>query len=560
MIYDQKILDILPELVEEQDKQLEAIKNKEYATAIQIMRKFILKKKRILYGGIAIDAVLDIHGEPIYDPKYTFPDFDFYSPTHIEDSILLCNELYDAGYKYVRRIPALFPKTVRIQIDFKVYIADITYMNPHKYKHLPTITINDFNYVTPDYMKIYFYLSFSYASNSYRWNKDSRRLNLIDKYYPTKANKKVKFKVPDENKHQDFVNDLFKYLTENETDVSLFQGYTAYCVYKHSAKESLDKFKAPGTLEVVYVGQQISEYLDNILVHLQYDTDKYYLMYDTYNGSMYDLLPQKFVIRLVKKIKGGYTTAKDESDVFKYDPLIIIYNFQGQQCPFVYINELNCRIVGYSFLMYYLYIYHSYSVQTSKFGKSELDFAWFYNVLNSMYQNIPELINKLCVCRKKYLNKHNLIGYEEFIPDSNTRNIFQIMNSNLDNETRQYEYIQRYINTLCTTYYNPPKYPVYSPDIEKNKLEDFKFEYPEKLIKICLVSPTESQESDEEIKKYGSFYLITNIYYGPEELKPGYKKEETSEEIEDSSEESKKEKIVKYPHPVEELTYRRIIV
>lgn len=559
------ILDQLPDIIDEQENKLQFRKNKKYAKAIQIMKNFISKHNRILYGGIAINAVLNKQGQPIYEPKYTFPDFDFYSPKHIEDSILLCNELYDAGYKYVRRIPALFPKTVRIQIDFQVYVADITYMNPHKFKHLPTVTIDDFKYVTPDYMKIDLYLSFSHASNSFRWNKDFCRLSLIDKYYPTEVDKKIKFKVPDSNKHQHLVDNLFKYLTKEQSDDTLFQGYTACSIYEQVSKhKSIDKFTVPGTLEVMYVGKQISDYLDNIMVHLhnQYDQSKYYLMYDTYNGTMYDLLPQKFVVRLVKKIKAGYTTAKDELEVFKDSPLIIIYNFQGQKCPFVSINELNCKVVGYSFLMHYLYIYYSYSFQITKFGKNKLDFAWFYNILSSMYKNIPLLINKLTICRKKYLNKHKLVGYEEYLPD-NTRNIFQIMNYNLDNETKQYEFIQRYINTPCVTYYKPPRYSIYTPDIEKEKLEDFEFKYPEKMIKICLVTSTkeESEDEEEEPKKYGSFYLINNIYYGPKELKPKTKKSESSEEESSEEESSEDQKnIIEYFHPVEELTYRRIII
>ena len=68
------------------------------------MYKFIKDKKRILYGGLAIDVAFKKHGQGIYDPKYTFPDYDFYSPSHIEDSIIICNQLYDAGFKYTRRI------------------------------------------------------------------------------------------------------------------------------------------------------------------------------------------------------------------------------------------------------------------------------------------------------------------------------------------------------------------------------------------------------------------------------------------------------------------------
>ena len=555
----QKVLDTLPKIIEWQDKQLEAKRNKDYAKAINIVHKFIKERKRILYGGLAIDVALKKHGQAIYDPKYTFPDYDFYSPSHIEDSIIICNKLYDAGFQYTRRVPALSEGTVKIQIDFTVFVADITYMDPHEYKNLSTNTVNGLRYVTPDYIKINSYLSISHAKNCFRWKKDCERLTLLNKYYPIKLETGIKVKVPKNN--NGLVQDLLNYLITNEemNNNTIFQGYIASIIFQ---KQKIDKFT--GTLEIICT-DQIDNYIDNILVFLtkskQIDLDKHYIMYDTYHGES---LPQKFVVRVVKKKIGGYTTAEDDPELLKSLPLAVIYNLQGQRCPFVKIDKLNCKIVGYTYLLYYLYIYYSYRTQVSKkIGKTDTDFATFYDILCSMYENVSDLIIKLENCRKKYLKKHKLIGYEEFIgSDTQKRNIFQIMSSNLDNETKQFEFIKKYINTRCTTYPKSPWYPVYTPDIDRVNPVDCDFKYPEKMIKICLVSNKPDTE-DQSKQQYGSFFLVTNIYYGPPELRPKEKiktTEESETEESETEELSEKRRIVMYPYPIEELTYRRIII
>ncbi len=61
----------------------------EILRALNIVKQFILKRKRILTGGMAIDFALKNKGKALYsDTK--LPDYDFYSPQFHVDA-------YDIG-------------------------------------------------------------------------------------------------------------------------------------------------------------------------------------------------------------------------------------------------------------------------------------------------------------------------------------------------------------------------------------------------------------------------------------------------------------------------------
>ena len=47
--------------------------------AIQSVERFLRRKRRVCYGGQAINALLP-KGRKFYDEKYNIPDYDFFSP------------------------------------------------------------------------------------------------------------------------------------------------------------------------------------------------------------------------------------------------------------------------------------------------------------------------------------------------------------------------------------------------------------------------------------------------------------------------------------------------
>ena len=63
----------------------ESAHNSEIQYAIDIVAKFLRKKKRVCYGGTAINAILP-RSLKFYDPQKDLPDYDFFTP-HPEQDI-----------------------------------------------------------------------------------------------------------------------------------------------------------------------------------------------------------------------------------------------------------------------------------------------------------------------------------------------------------------------------------------------------------------------------------------------------------------------------------------
>lgn len=160
--------------------------------ACEIVKEFIIKYKLIVYGGTAIDYVLRLHGDKIYpDDVLAIPDLDFYSPTNVDHAYMLADILYKEGWEESRAINALHMLTMKVDIGSNHFIADISYVPPSIYNYLPTIEYNGMRCIHPDYQRIdsHSALSFPYDSPPRevvfaRWEKDIKRFNLLNLYYP----------------------------------------------------------------------------------------------------------------------------------------------------------------------------------------------------------------------------------------------------------------------------------------------------------------------------------------------------------------------------------------
>jgi hypothetical protein len=113
--------------------------------ALHIVRAFIVNKNRILYGGMAIDLALKHAQEPGIYHADTLPDYDFWSPDFMADSIELADILFAEanrlGVKWdVSAINATHATTRRVRINF-IPVADITYIPPNIYNAAPTLTV-----------------------------------------------------------------------------------------------------------------------------------------------------------------------------------------------------------------------------------------------------------------------------------------------------------------------------------------------------------------------------------------------------------------------------------
>ena len=85
--------------------------------AITIVEDFIKKYDLIIKGGIAIDYALRLKGDSIYDDD-ELPDYDMIVP----DTTIcykLARNLCKKGFPNISAIPALYPTTMTVRVDFE---------------------------------------------------------------------------------------------------------------------------------------------------------------------------------------------------------------------------------------------------------------------------------------------------------------------------------------------------------------------------------------------------------------------------------------------------------
>jgi len=162
----------------------------EYETrCLELVKKFVIERKLIVFGGYAIDKALKLKGTKIYrdDEK---PDIDVLSPNSVRDAYDLVEILRAEGYQNVAAIRGIHITTMRVRTNF-IYVIDIAYIPPKIYELIPTINFNNIHIVHPLYQRMDMHLSFSFPffgcprENIFnRWEKDLKRFNLIEKYYP----------------------------------------------------------------------------------------------------------------------------------------------------------------------------------------------------------------------------------------------------------------------------------------------------------------------------------------------------------------------------------------
>jgi len=165
---------------------------KSICEALEVVRQFIIDRRRIMVGGMMLDMALKLKGDQIYGPD-VLPDYDFYSPNHFRDAYDLGELLCKKGFKHISVIRARHITTMKVRIDFEG-VADITYCPQVVYDILPTLTYNKFIIRHPHVQMIDQHLA---LSNPFvnpgqevifeRWKKDCVRNDAIYKHYPIAA-------------------------------------------------------------------------------------------------------------------------------------------------------------------------------------------------------------------------------------------------------------------------------------------------------------------------------------------------------------------------------------
>lgn len=215
---------------------------------------FISKRKRKIYGGYALNRVIEHKNrtDAFYD-EHTMPDIDFYSPKPIPDLIEVSNMLADAGFK-VRAAEAFHHGTYKIYLNDQE-LVDITYVPANIFHRMPFIEIGGINYIHPNFMIIdYLRMITDPMSSYFRIEKSFNRLMLMQKHYPLKTiqepirpvrrdNKAVRAEVIDflKNRHSCYL-----------------VGYEAYNIYVDEAKSNRKYVSLIESPEIEFVSTEYS--------------------------------------------------------------------------------------------------------------------------------------------------------------------------------------------------------------------------------------------------------------------------------------------------------------
>ena len=153
--------------------------------SIEVVERFLRKKKRVCYGGQAINAVLPKQKQ-FYDEANTVPDYDFFTSTLQEDVKELMKEMESMGIPDVKSKVGVHEGTFKIYVKF-VAVADCSEMDLFLFNTLRrrAKTVNGILYADPDFLRMMMYLELSRPRGQVdRWKKVYERLLLINDEYP----------------------------------------------------------------------------------------------------------------------------------------------------------------------------------------------------------------------------------------------------------------------------------------------------------------------------------------------------------------------------------------
>ena len=190
LYYENKELEILKNAINvEAKKRGERIANNPIMKQIiTVLEKFIHDKKLVCYGGTAINNILP-SADQFYNRNLEIPDYDFFSPSSMNDAKELADIYYRAGFSDVEAKAGVHYGTYKVFVNF-FQIADITQLDNKLFSSLKKNAVikDGILYSPPNFLRMAMYLELSRPGGDItRWEKVLKRLNLLNKNYPLKA-------------------------------------------------------------------------------------------------------------------------------------------------------------------------------------------------------------------------------------------------------------------------------------------------------------------------------------------------------------------------------------
>lgn len=165
----------------------ESAHNTELLQALDIVKNFIQEKRRVCYGGTAMNALLP-KKHKFYSPDYDLPDYDFLTPDANSDVKELVNKLKKSGFNDVYNRVGVHEGTKKILVNY-VAVADITEVDTNIYNTFVNNSkeIDGVLYTNENMLRMMMYLELSRPRGEVeRWKKVFERLQRLNKDFPIK--------------------------------------------------------------------------------------------------------------------------------------------------------------------------------------------------------------------------------------------------------------------------------------------------------------------------------------------------------------------------------------
>lgn len=156
--------------------------------AIRVIENFLQKKHRICYGGQAINAYLPAKYK-FYNPEYSIPDYDFFTPSQHEDIRMIVTDLKKAGFAEISVREGMHEGTLKVYVDY-IPVADLTVIDPKLYRMLSKreFRVDGISYLDASTLRMLMYLELSRPRGEVRrWEKVFERLMLFNEFVPIRS-------------------------------------------------------------------------------------------------------------------------------------------------------------------------------------------------------------------------------------------------------------------------------------------------------------------------------------------------------------------------------------
>lgn len=180
----------LEDAIEKGSKRIkyEEAHDEQLLLGLSIVRDFIKDKKRVCYGGTAMNAILP-ESKQFYDTDVDLPDYDFYTPDLEGDVKELVARLKKEGFSDVYSKIGIHDGTKKVLVNYTP-IADISYIDPEIFGVLfrRSVVKENIHYTDENILRMMMYTELSRPKGMLsRWQKVFERLELINEAFPIKG-------------------------------------------------------------------------------------------------------------------------------------------------------------------------------------------------------------------------------------------------------------------------------------------------------------------------------------------------------------------------------------